>query len=193
MATDKLSSENVIIELMHNSYDPDKGEGDILTTPSEDAFISENGEIKIEDFLMIIAVRTEEQTQKMFCLLADNTGIGHFMQNEVGVTITTIDGTDIDFTSFGTFEINDIHVTGFAPIDLENPDIDILFDDGIMGVTSPQKGIDDKWDILATTPITAMIVKGAEGVHKFIPNPDYKDFPAQNLFIEHLKAISSVM
>lgn len=140
---------------------------------------------------MIIALRSEEETQKMICLLADNPGIGHFKQNKVGVTVTTIDGTNIDFTSFGTFEISDIPVTGFAPIDLENPDIDVFIDGGMIGVSGPQKGIDDKWEILATTPISSMFVKGDQGAYKFVPNPDFKDFPAQNLFIEHLKAIDS--
>ena len=177
------------VELAIDSIDPETGEGDLLTCSSKASFISENGKYKIEEFCIIKAVRSEEQTQTMFCILADNPGIGGFRDNEVGVIVTTLDGKKIEFSSFGRFEINDVPYYGFSPINLRNPEIDIFIEGTMFGASSPQVAIDAKWQKLGNTPVINMEVHGTEGVMNFLPNPDFMEFPVKSLFIEHLNAL----
>jgi hypothetical protein len=187
--SEEHSSGSSFVELAYSSLDQETGEGDLLTTPSHSPFISENEKYTIEEFCMIVGLRSDEQTQKFFCLKVNNEGIGNFQNNKVGIIIKTIEGIKIDFSAFGNIENGDVPYTCFSPINLQNPDIDVKIEGFSISTSSPQDGIDKKWEILETIPIDRIQTHGSEGVQNFVPNPDFTDFPAQNLFIEHLKAL----
>lgn len=178
------------IELAINNVDPEKGEGEILTTPTTSPFISIDCKYVVNKFCLIMGVSSESTNQIFLCLLDEDFGTGSFENSEVGIIVTAIDKSKIEFAFFGQMQIDDDKdYLCFSPINPRNPDLEVMVDDFSFGVSDPQLSINSKWLKLATIPINKIQIKGSSDIRDFIPNPESSIFPPQDLFIEHLKSL----
>lgn len=143
---------------------------------------------------IIVGVQLHHQAQTFFCLIdpedEDEPG---FQQNEVGLIITTIDGIKIKMTCYGKIQLDGVSFATFSPLNSKEPDIDLKIEGSIFSYSSPQEIINAKWEKLKVTPIANVQIPNGDEFIMFIPNPDFTDFPPQNLFIEHLKCIDAVL
>jgi len=182
------------VELAINSIDPKNGSGNLLTSFTFGSFISENEEMIIPECCVIVGVQLHHQVQIFFCLIDPEGEDGfNFQQNEVELIITTIDGIKIEMTCYGKIQLDGVSFATFTPFNSQNPDIDLKFEGSSLSYTSPQEIINAKWEKLKVTPIANFHIPDGDEFIMFIPNPDFTDFPPQNLFIEHLKCIDAAL
>lgn len=174
------------VKLAMNSIDHETGTGDLLTYSSFSPFIAEKGSFKIEEFCMILGLRSDQESQRFFCLSLAN--LNKLQDNCYEIVVTTIDGVHIKFTPFGYIEINDSAFTVFAPLDLKNPDVGLNMHGGMMS-TYPQAAPDAKWSKLAVDAVSKIRILCENTFQDLIPNPDFQDFPARNIFIEHISTL----
>lgn len=179
---------DALVKIQWDNIDEETGYGEKCTDFSNAPFITENSEYKFVEFCMIVAI-SEEQEQKFFCLIVEPAAIGNLVNGEVGVIITLTDGTKVECTHFGEVTIDETPFGTFSPINVKNPNLDVKIDGLNISVNSPEEVIESNWRTLATTSVARIRVQGSTNHKDYIPNPNFKDFPAQNLFIEHLKAI----
>lgn len=182
------NSGDALVKIQWNNINEETGYGEKCTDFSSTPFITENSEFKFVEFCMIGAI-SEEQEQKFFCLIVEPAAIGNLVNGEVGVIINLTDGTKVECTNFGEVTIDETSFGTFSPINIKNPNIDVKIDGFSISVSSPEEVIEANWAKLETTPVLRIRVQGSESYKDYIPNPNFMDFPAQNLFIEHLKAI----
>lgn len=175
-----------IIEIAITNIYPETGNGEILTTPTLSPFISLDDEYLVSEFCMILEVNSGDTNQIYLCLLDEDFGTGNFENNEIGVIVTTVDKTKIEFDFFGQIQIDGKYYLCFSFLNPRNPYIEIMVDDFSLGATDPQVSINSKWSKLASTSINKIQIQGSSDIQDFIPNPEYSIFPMQDLFIEHL-------
>jgi len=182
------------VELAVNSVDPKNGSGNLLTSFTFGSFISEDGEMLIPECCIIVGVQLDHQAQTFFCIInPDGEEYFIFQQNEVELVITTVDGIKIEMVYFGKIQLEGVSFAIFTPLNSKNPSIDLKIDGSMFSITNPQDVINAIWNKLRITPIEKMQFPDGDELLTYIPNPDFTDFPAQNLFIEHLKCIDTVL
>lgn len=182
------NSRDELVKIQWDNINEETGFGEKCTDFSNAPFITENSGFKFIKFCMIGAI-SEAQEQKFFCLIVEPEAVGNLVNGEVGVIINLADGTKVECTNFGEVTIDETPFGTFSPINIKNPNIDVKVDGFSISVGSPEEVIEANWAKLATTPVARIRVQGSANHKDYIPNPDFSDFPAQNLFIEHLKAI----
>lgn len=95
------------------------------------------------------------------------------------VLIKLTNGTIIECLQVTNTDCSDYPSAMYIPLKREGEEFDI----------TAFKRANVNWDKLSNTPIEQIRVYGSEYYQDFIPNPKFTEFPAQNILIEHLKAL----
>jgi hypothetical protein len=190
----EFASNGSKVKVSFDNINEETGVREINTENSITSFITKDGEFAIEDFFIVKSIN-KDQEQKLFLLSVHITAVGKINYGDAAVIVTLADGTVIECTCFSDEEFKEQNFDSgfeggmFSLINIQDPDLDVNIDSFSIGVSDPEKLIESNWGKLATTPVANIRVLGSEDYRDFIPNPNFTDFPAQNLFIEHLKAL----
>ncbi|HBE43107.1 MAG TPA: hypothetical protein DDW27_18255 [Bacteroidales bacterium] len=187
---EESAPNETLVKIAGQNIDPKTDLGEVFTEFSTVPFVSENGNFFVNEFCVIVSFQPDDLERVIFCLSVDKSLIGSYLENEAGVVITLEDGEEIECTYFGELGINEISVGAFCPINVNKPNLDVNIDPKhfMISVQSPDELINSKYTKLETIPIVKIQVQGSEASYAFIPNPNFTEFPAKYLFMEHLKA-----
>jgi len=182
------TSDDAHVRLLHDETNEETGERVKQTEVYNYMFVTEDEEFAILEFCMLSSRPRGQHEQKFFCIMVERTAVGSLEYGEIGVVIMLTNGTKIECTQFNETDDNETPTGTFTLINIKNPDISLNMDGKCLSI-DPQEAIDANWIKLATIPIAGIRVQGSENSQDYIPNSKFTDFPSQNLFIEHLKAL----